>query len=256
MEDAKRDTDFYFFKGEEEKMRDPIKAIAYYEKALEIDPEHEDALFAHGREVFGHVAGMMWGRGRVVEFIRSINRWSRHAIDWYKRGVGWEIYGARDQAILSYTVAIKMKPRYACAYCRRGAIYETKGEYDKAISDYTKAIEIKPRYVMYYVRRGCAYCSKGEHDKAILEFSKTIEIDQRYAWAYYNRGKAYSKKGEYSRAVSDYSKAIEIDPKAIDYRSKDDYARLRDDVHKAEEMGHQVNPVFLKALREASRRKE
>ena len=49
----KIDADFWFFRGEIERMRGhATKAMLYYEKALEIYPEHEDALFAHGREVY------------------------------------------------------------------------------------------------------------------------------------------------------------------------------------------------------------
>ena len=44
-----KDANFYFFKGEEHRMRDELKlAISYYEKALDIEPEHEDSLFWMG----------------------------------------------------------------------------------------------------------------------------------------------------------------------------------------------------------------
>ncbi len=51
-----RDANFYFFKGEEHRILGEKRLIraafavasSYYEKALEIDPEHKDSLFAQG----------------------------------------------------------------------------------------------------------------------------------------------------------------------------------------------------------------
>ncbi|TET20816.1 MAG: hypothetical protein E3J78_04500 [Candidatus Cloacimonadota bacterium] len=43
------DADFYFKKGEEHRLKSELSmAISYYEKALKINPEHEDSLFYMG----------------------------------------------------------------------------------------------------------------------------------------------------------------------------------------------------------------
>ena len=98
--------------------------------------------------------------------------------------------------------------------------------YDRAISDFNKAIEIDPKHAMAYSNRGNAYGEKGQYDRAISDYTKAIEINPRFAAAYYNRGLAYHKKGEYDKAW--------------------------EDVYKAQSLGLQVHPGFLKALREAS----
>jgi tetratricopeptide (TPR) repeat protein len=78
--------------------------------------------------------------------------------------------------------------------------------------------------------RGNAHLGSDEYDKAIADFNKIIEINPRDANAYKNRGVAYCYKGEYDKAW--------------------------DDVHKAQSLGYQAPPEFLKALREASGREE
>jgi lipoprotein NlpI len=65
---------------------------------------------------------------------------------------------------------------------------------------------------------------------ALSDFNKAIEIFPGYAWAYLNRGIAYYHMEEYDEAW--------------------------EDVHKAQNLGYQVPPEFLKALREASGREE
>jgi tetratricopeptide (TPR) repeat protein len=76
---------------------------------------------------------------------------------------------------------------------------------------------------------------------------------------------AYSRKKEYDQAIADYTKAIEIDPqrfavayaeRALIYFIKKEYDKAWDDVHKAQSLGQEVRPQFLKTLREASGRKK
>ena len=113
-----------------------------------------------------------------------------------------------------------------------------------------------------YNSRGVTYYQKGQFDQAIKDFTKAIEIQPRYAEAYCYRGIAYHEKGQFDRAISDCNKAIEINPKlalAYNIRSrarffKKEYEKAWEDVNKTQELGYQVDPKFLKDLREASGR--
>ena len=81
---------------------------------------------------------------------------------------------------------------------------------------------------------------------------------------YYNRGNVYRENDQYDKAISDYTKAIELNPRfsgaynnrGVAYFFKREYEKAWDDVHKAEGLGWQVHPEFLKALREASGRQK
>jgi len=112
-----------------------------------------------------------------------------------------------------------------------------------------------------YFNRGVAYYDKGQLDLAISDYSKAIEINPRYAKAYYSRGVSYyADKGQLDRAISDSSKAIEINPRlaevyhnrSLAYTMKDEHNKAWNDVKKAQALGHQIDPHFLKTLGEAS----
>jgi len=116
-----------------------------------------------------------------------------------------------------------------------------------------------------YYNRGIARSKKGETDRAISDFTKAIKKNPRFANAYYYRGLMYlRKKGDYDQVISDYTKAIEINPRlavayaerALIYYVKKEYDKAWEDVHKAESLGQEVRPEFLKPLREASGRKK
>jgi len=114
----------------------------------------------------------------------------------------------------------------AQVYINQGVAWAEKGDFDNAIADFTKAIEINPNHAKAYNNRGLAYGGKQEYDSAISDFNKAIEINPAYAGAYNNRGIAHYAKGEHDKAW--------------------------EDVRKAQSLGYQVDPEFLKALREAS----
>jgi tetratricopeptide (TPR) repeat protein len=119
-----------------------------------------------------------------------------------------------------------LKAAKAESYNEKGITYIARSLYDQAIEAFNQAIEINPRYANAYCIRGFAYENKGEYERALLDYTKTIEINPRHANAYSNRGIVYYYKKEYDKAW--------------------------EDVHKAQSLGYQVDPVFLKALREKS----
>lgn len=164
----------------------------------------------------------------------------------------------------SGSTTVQQQNRNAEFYGKRGTEFGKKGQFDKALSDFNKAIEINPRDPRSYNNRGITYNIMHQFDKAISDFNKAIEINPRNARAYSNRGVAYKNKGRYDKAISDFTLAIRANSKYADayyhraytYYLKKDYHRALDDVHKAQGLGFQVNPKFLKALREASRREK
>ena len=169
------------------------------------------------------------------------------------------------KAISDYTKAIELNPRDAKLYHIRGQGYIMIGQYDKAIADYTKAIELNPRDAKSYSGRVIAYHKNGQYDKVISDCNRVIELNHKFvAGAYYFRGRAYENKGHYDKAISDYTKAIELNPKlerayinrGVSYFCIREYENAWDDVYKAESLGEQAHPKFLKMLRKASGRRK
>ena len=225
------------------------KAKQEFERALKVDPSYAPARMSF----------------RVIEDVIDQKIKSEAAIHLFK-GTGYGNKGRLDEEISEYNKALKINPRYAMAYLTRGLTYaKGKGQYDRAVSDFDKAIELNPRLAEAYNNRGNAYTAKGQYDQAISDYNRAIEIYPRYDAAYYNRGLAYAKgKGQYDRAISDFDKAIELNPRlaeayynrGLSYYFKREYDKAWDDVHKAQALGYQIHPGFLKALRKASGRQK
>ena len=125
--------------------------------------------------------------------------------------------------------------------------------------------------------KAVAYYQKGEYDRAINEYTKALKIEPQFMDAYKGRGEAYDKKGNYVKAVADYTYVIDklsaglnnlggdywkdtvakvYYKRAIDYFFMKEYDKSWYDLHKAEELGHKIESVFLEDLKKASGREK
>jgi len=75
--------------------------------------------------------------------------------------------GKFDNAINSYTQAIRQDPDYLPAYVNRGHSYFLMGDHDNATADYTKAIQLYPNDIMLFYYLRTSYMEKGDYDKAL-----------------------------------------------------------------------------------------
>ena len=117
---------------------------------------------------------------------------------------------------------IKEFPHSYMLYNLLGLSYENMKDKENAIISYTKSIEIKPTEPPYY-NRGKLYGSLGQFEKAISDFTKAIDLvseykndkdlyQERICDIYWYRAMAYSEMGEYLKAVKDYDSILRILP--------------------------------------------
>jgi len=61
-------------------------------------------------------------------------------------------------------------------------------KYDEAIESYTEAIKLDVANPVYYSNRAAAHSSKGDHLSAVGDAEKAIEVDPSYVKAYHRLG--------------------------------------------------------------------
>lgn len=149
-----------------------------------------------------------------IEKLRLVEQEELTAQRFFEQGFVFYENKKYEEAINSYTEAIKLIPGYAGAYNNRGNIFSFVNKIDNAIEDYTEAIKIDPSYVMAYSNRAVIWIEKGYLDKAINDLDVSIQLDPNYSNAYVNRGMAYHRKGFFDIALKNYNTAISINPKS------------------------------------------
>jgi tetratricopeptide (TPR) repeat protein len=114
-------------------------AIAKYQEAVELDPEH---AYAYNN----------WGNALYHK-------------------------GDYDGAIAKYQKVVELDPKYAEAYNNWGNALYDKGDYVGAIAKYRKAVEVDPKYASAYHNWGIALYREGDYEGAIAKVKEALALD-------------------------------------------------------------------------------
>jgi tetratricopeptide (TPR) repeat protein len=257
-----------------EAMRDNDKAMADYEKSLEIEPGFELARRGLG-ELRAQAAAVELPPGPCsAEGISNEARADgcRQAIAdgkltgrtlmiaYCNLGYALTELGQYDGVIESSDAAIKVDPNDACGYLNRGRAWYYKHDLDRAIADYTETIRRDPTFHEAFANRGTAYFDRREFDRAIADYDAAIAINPSEPMYFSDRGNTRDLMGEHQKAIADQTRAIEIEPRYAkayvrrgwSYLKTDDYANAEASFVKALEIepGHPEAETGLKRARD------
>jgi tetratricopeptide (TPR) repeat protein len=166
-------------------------------KALELDPNHTEALFSRG---------CLYGGGLPL--------------------------GKRDyaKALADYTRLLEVEPRNCSARHNRGLCYEQLRQPEMALMDYTRIIEgdtdfsrigdgkKKQLALDHHYRGGVYHFSKRDYAKAVTDYTEALRLDPDIARPeaggriVLRRGQAYQALKQYGKAQEDYIRYQKIDP--------------------------------------------
>lgn len=197
--------------------KDPILAIDYYTKVIQLDLQFLEAYSNRGF--------IYWAMGNKDAAIRDFNKVielnPQNIPAFINRGSVYLDQGNSDAALRDYNKAIELNPNFFGTYTNRGNLYLSQGNYDAAIRDLNKAIELNPKEATAYYNRGISYIGLENLVAAIRDFNKAIELNPQYSKAYSNRGVTYMRLDNYELAIRDFNKAILLDPQdALNYYNR------------------------------------
>ena len=182
---------------------DKVGAIADYQLALTINPEHSLA-----RHNLGALSGTQ-GSGEDSEklLIESIEQNPNlpypHAQLAYHKFNRGDFKGALEE----YNLAINIDSTDANYLLNRGLVKEKLKDYEGSITDFTKAISLKPDYESAWFNRGNVFTKLNGLEEAIEDYSMAIFYNPKYTAAYYNRALNRNKLGITKEACEDLKKA-------------------------------------------------
>jgi predicted Zn finger-like uncharacterized protein len=127
------------------------KAVAEYNKALQIDPGNPQAYF---------------GRARC-----RLNT------------------GQYDKAIADFNKAVKFNPNYSKAYDNLGWLYMKRGEFDKSIGFLNKSIKLNPGNGWAYYTRAHIRFEQGDIDKGLVDANKACKMGYKDGCSIYQKYK-------------------------------------------------------------------
>ena len=200
-----------------EKLKDYNHAIAYYDKAIEIDPQYAFAYNNKG------VALSNLGRNEeaIASYDKAIELDPQNAEAYNNKGIILSNLGKREEAIECFDKALYIDPQNTLAYYNKGNTLSALGKREEAIECFDKAIEIHPQNTLAYLSKGNALANIGRNEEAIECYDDVIRMNSQCADVYYNKGVALSNLGRNEEAIANYDKAIGINRQYVEaYNNK------------------------------------
>ncbi|MFQ5588723.1 MAG: tetratricopeptide repeat protein [Nitrospiria bacterium] len=165
------------------------QSIAYYQKALEINPRYTEAAlnltiayndteqYEAAKEVFS----------QAVAFSSETNRQGKRKMDPFLEGkLANEHFnlantyfeaGLLDEAETQYRQALSMRPNFVDVMTRLGITLREKGAYNEAIDTFNMVKTVKPDYAPAMIHLGITYYGKGFIDLALKEWEAAKQAD-------------------------------------------------------------------------------
>lgn len=150
------------------------EALACYDQALAIQPEHLEA----------------WGH----------------------RGLVLQRLGRPEQALASYDRVLALRPDYAQVHMNRGVALQAMRRPDEALASYDQALAWKPDYAMAHCNRGNALRELNRQEEAVASYDRALAIQPDYAEAHINRGPALVELQRIDEAIASYDRALAARP--------------------------------------------
>ena len=155
-----------FSLGDRERMlRGDFDALAFFKRAVELDP---DFALAHARlgTVYANLGeGTLASEHRKTAFAlkdKVSERERLYITAHYHASVENDIAKAAD----TYELWKKTYPRDSTPYINVGLIYSQQGNFDRALESYLKAIELEPGMSIPYTNAAEIYANGGRFDEA------------------------------------------------------------------------------------------
>ncbi len=179
-----------------------------YNKLLEEQPEHIDALFLLG------TLNLQQGDydTACIFFRKTLNLVPNHAMALCNLGTTLQRSDNYEEAISSYRKAISLKPDYVDAHCNLGNAFREQGKLEEAIICYKEAIKLNPINADLYCNLGNTFKEHGNLGESVECYRKASELDQNNTEFHCNLGAALQESGALEEAILSYKEAVKLDP--------------------------------------------
>lgn len=235
-------------------------AIAAYGRALEIDPNLEEA---YENRADAYMKKRDYDRA-AADLSHLIEIGPEKFSVYANRGVAYEAKGDDERAIADFSKALEIRPEAVWIYNKRGLAFARGKQYDKALADFSKAIATAPQHRDAYFYRARINGLMGRGDDAVADFTKALSVNPQSnvpdEVIYNERGVLYHRARRYADAIADYTKAVKLNGRfavafanrAEAYYEEKNFDRAREDAAKAQSLGFKVDPRLVQALSDAT----
>lgn len=212
---------------------DFARALNYFEKAVEVDPNyaeawyqagfsygmlgrHQDALKASKQaarirpdwaETYVNIGASSFALGQFKEAAEAYRQATRLDADnadaHFALGLSFNKLSRTDEEILAYKRAVALKPDHANAFEQLGLAYFKQKRFAESISAFEQLKTYKPDAKTYNYL-GESYLELDKAQESVDAFNNAVGYNPDFEKARYNLGRAYLKLGDRDSAAVQY----------------------------------------------------
>jgi len=213
----KNEPDYYVNRGIARHAMGDTTAIADFQHALTLNPDHVAAR--------ANIANLQRSKGATQDSMDEIEKAIEsdssmlhpYLARAYQRMEGGYYKGALED----YNHALEIETRDPEIWLNRGIVKEKLNDLKGAFSDYTQAIELNEKYDKAWLNRGNVLLKLGRYKEASEDYTVALTFYPDLAVAYYNRAVAFQRQKQTDLACADLKKAEELGYKVAEKVKKE-----------------------------------
>jgi tetratricopeptide (TPR) repeat protein/4-amino-4-deoxy-L-arabinose transferase-like glycosyltransferase len=185
-----------------------VEAIAYYRRALELEPR---SPLAHNN------LGLALARtGKAEEgrdhLARAVELQPRDPDFRHNLANTLAALGDGDAAIAAYEGVLTIAPGDAAAHSDLGVVLQRRGEFDAAARHYQAALAADPRNVNAMTNLGALYAEQGQLDGAIALFGDAVAAAPDAVSPHVNLATALAARGRLDDSIAEWTRTVALAP--------------------------------------------
>ena len=155
----------------------------------------------------------------VPYFERAVEADPNYAEAWYQAGFCYGILGRHAEALKASRTAAKLRPEWAATYINIGASSYALGQYKDAVEAYRQAVRLDEDNADIQYSLGLTFGKMNRVDEEILAFRRAIAIKPDHVNSIEKLGLALYKQKRYgeSAVIFDQLKTYKPDAKTYNY---------------------------------------
>ncbi len=189
------------------------KALIYFNKCLDIDPEDQSSLF---NVIYCY--DMMDQYEKSIQFLQKyIEDQPYNETAWHQLGKEFSNLGKYIEAIKSFDFAILIDDKFIGAYLEKGKALEKLEHYYDAIDNYNICNELDDPSAFTFLRIGFCYERLNQTEKAVDFYLKSAEQDPYLDKPVLSIISILFTKRDYQKSIFYINQLINIDEENLEY---------------------------------------
>jgi len=178
-------------------------AAQYFSDAIDITPENAEAHCGRG-----------WMYAKEAEYAKALAI-LRQSMELESNAcaastIGWVLAkeGQLIEAIAAFELAIQIDPAHRFSWAELAWARYDMEQYSEAEKAASEAVRIDPDHSFSLIALGWAQREQEKLDRALASFSRAVEITPQDPFAHYGKGYVLDDLGRFSEALEAYNQAI------------------------------------------------